>query len=178
MTPTFHRDTPTPELLALYNEVTGKTVKKGSYTRAKLFEKLEALVDENPDPVDEVAPTGACPLCEGDPANQTSCGEEGTFLGDSVNHCHGCDQTYNRFTGEPVEIGTPKKRRILNPQVKIDEKVELCRKEGIEIFYSKPDRLWVFADNTDGNQFLSMKSRQFAEYSAKELAIHAAKKLK
>lgn len=135
---------------------------------------------------EEVAPTPTaeelldqdrCPLCGADASSQTAAGVEGTFLGDTCNFCHECGKTYNCITGEEVNVpteGKSKKRRILNPQVKIDAKVEACAKEGIEVFYDKTARLWTFTDNQTGGLILHMPSRHFSEFTPTELAAYAA----
>lgn len=116
---------------------------------------------------------GFCPLCGGVPENQTSAGPEGTFLGDSCVFCHSCGGTWSVYNGERVEVkenGTPKKRRIINPQSKINAKVEACRTQKISAYYDKPTRLWTFVDLETGVLLLNLDSRTFSEYSPKELA--------
>lgn len=171
---------PTADLLNLYNTVFGKNVKKGSYTRGRMIQELEETGHPYDLPGEEASAdepqTGHCPLCNGDPSYQTAAGEEGTFLGDSCNFCHKCGKAYNILTGEEVEIATPgsgKKRRILNPQPKIDAKTDACAEQGIEVFYVRADRMWAFTDNVTGKLLLSMTSRQFAGYSPKELVDYA-----
>lgn len=167
-----YTDLTTDELVTRFNETFGKSIKKGSYTRAKMIADLEAHDKEN-----QTNPH-ACPFCGGDPSNQTPAGEEGTFLGDFCNECHECGKIYNAISEEEVE-GLPetasKKRKILNPQNKINAKTEACAKEGIEVFYDKSARTWAFADNTNGMIFIEMTSRQFSGYSPKELAAYAVK---
>lgn len=192
----------TADLTATFNATFGKTVKVGSYTRGKLIAALEAQAqieeiefeagsnEQTPYPapaseadeteaekIERLLDEGACPLCGGDPANQTAAGAEGTFLGDSCQFCHECGKTYSCLDGQevdvPAEKGASKKRRILNPQVKINAKTEACAVEGVEVFYSKPTRLWVFSDNLSGTVLTSMPSRQFAQYTPAELVAYA-----
>lgn len=194
----------TADLTATFNATFKKNVKIGSYTRGKMIAALEAQAqteetaqiefeagsnEETPYPapaleaeeteaekIERLLDEGACPLCGGDPSNQTAAGAEGTFLGDSCQFCHECGKTYSCLDGQevdvPAEKGASKKRRILNPQVKINAKTEACAVEGIEVFYSKPTRLWVISDNLSGKVLTSMDSRQFAQYTPAELVAY------
>ena len=167
----------TDNLVSLYNSTFGKKVKKGSYTRKRMFTELLAHM-EALDAEKAAADPDACPFCHGDPSNQTPAGPEGTFLGDSCNFCHECGKTYNRHTGDEVEdLPEPKKgkgRRILNPQPVIDKKTDLCAEQGIDVLYVRCDRLWAFADTKrKGKIFLTMTSRDFTQYKPEELASYA-----
>lgn len=170
----------TDELVAAYNETFGKAIKKGSYTRTKMIEALEAartedeedLIGEAPK-TDEGTP-GACPFCNGDPGNQTAAGEDGTFLGDYCAYCHECGKTYNRITGEEVEE-TPKskKRKILNPQPKINAKTDAAVEAGAELTYERETRTWFLMK---GNKTLGQwTSRQFAEITPAGITSRATK---
>lgn len=208
-------------LTDIFNAQTGKSVKVGSYTKAKLIETLKAQariqeIAEDPLPgfarnldkaptaalakktkiefepgSNESAPTpheveppkaeaeadGSCPLCGGEPCSQTAAGAEGTFLGDDCCFCHECGKTWNHHNRKEVEVnlqGSSKKRRILNPQVKINAKVEACEAVGIRVEYNKPTRLWVFVKG--GAILSSMTSREFAQYSPTELVAYIAKR--
>lgn len=168
----------TADLTATFNTAFGKDVKVGSYTRGKMIAALEAQTPETEaEKIERLLDEGACPLCGGDPGNQTAAGAEGTFLGDSCQICHECGKTYSCLDGSEVDVPadrTPsKKRRILNPQNKINAKVEACAVEGVEVFYNKPSRLWIISDNLTGKVLTSMDSRQFAQYSPAELVAYA-----
>lgn len=215
----------TEDLVATYNATFGKAIKKGSYTRTKMIEALEAQariqeIAEDPLPgfarnldkaliqslakktkiefepgSNESAPTphevevpkaededeadGSCPLCGGDPSSQTAAGAEGTFLGDDCCFCHECERTWNHHNRKEVEVnlqGSSKKRRILNPQVKINAKVEACEAVGIRVEYNKPTRLWVASvpGEVEGVRTViaGMDSRTFAQYSPAELSAY------
>jgi hypothetical protein len=122
---------------------------------------------------------GACPFCGGDPANQTAAGEEGTFLGDSCNYCHDCDKTYNSITGVEVPTRDMKKRRILNPQAKIDAKEAALLEAGFGLTYDRNARLWTVGSNREGELVLwNMTSKQFAEFSPKEIVAQAEARIR
>lgn len=186
----------TADLTATFNTAFGKNVKVGSYTRGKMIAALEAQTKIEMEPgsneqtaypepaaeteaekIERLLDEGACPLCGGDPSSQTAAGAEGTFLGDSCQFCHECGKTYSCLDGSEVDVpadkGPSKKRRILNPQNKINAKTEACAAEGIEVFYNKPTRLWMVSDNLTGKILTSMDSRQFAQYNPAELVAYA-----
>lgn len=133
-------------------------------------------------PVQAEAPTetpeallkaGRCPHCGGDAANQTAAGAEGTFLGDACNECHDCGKVYNSITGEEIHLPArkTKKRVVLNPQSKIDAKVDALHDVGVEVTYDRPARLWRLS--TRAGVSFALTSRQFSEYTPEELAKHA-----
>lgn len=218
-----------------YNEMTGKSVKVGSYPKTKLISMIREIEDkaagdfpiappkaEEPEvdpmrpeeawPTTEVtsepvnpltfeeAPGGVgypapatdeetlvaerlakneCPLCGGDPANQTAAGEEGTFLGDSCNYCHTCDKTYNSITGVEVPTRDVKKRRILNPQGKIDAKEEALATANFSLTYDRNSRLWTVASKVETEKNLwNMTSKQFAEFGPKEIVAAAETRIR
>lgn len=145
-------------------------VKKGSYTKAK----MEAMIAKlTPAQVEE--PVGeedhACPLCKkADPSDITAAGLEGTFLGDTCNLCHQCGRVFNLFTGEEVkdvQSASKAKRRILNPQSKIDAKTQAAEAVGVKIEYDRVSNLWQFY--VDKVLVMSMTSRDFAQYSTPEM---------
>ena len=188
-------------LTDIFNAQTGKSVKVGSYTKAKLISLIEteteaptekAQIEFEPGS-NESAPTpheveapeaeaeadGSCPLCGGEPCSQTAAGAEGTFLGDDCCFCHECGKTWNHHNRKEVEVnlqGSSKKRRILNPQVKINAKVEACEAVGIRVEYNKPTRLWVASVpwEVEGVRtvIIGMDSRTFAQYSPAELSSY------
>lgn len=120
-----------------------------------------------------------CPLCGGDPANQTAAGEEGTFLGDSCNYCHTCDKTYNSITGVEVPTRDVKKRRILNPQGKIDAKEEALATANFSLTYDRNSRLWTVASKVETEKNLwNMTSKQFAEFGPKEIVAAAETRIR
>lgn len=232
-----------------YNEMTGKSVKVGSYPKTKLISMIREIEDkfagdlpitqpkaEEPevDPmrpeesvhmVDDMGPLfptevedpadlaldpltfeevpggvgypapaepteeealladrlakGECPFCGGDPANQTAAGEEGTFLGDSCNYCHTCDKTYNAITGVEVPTRDVKKRRILNPQGKIDAKEEALSTANFSLTYDRNSRLWTVASKIETEKNLwNMTSKQFAEFGPKEIVAAAETRIR
>jgi len=134
----------------------------------ELQANLDAVFEEGPA---RDKPEGSCPLCGGDPANQTAAGAEGTFLGEACQFCHDCGKTYNTFTGEEVPADAPatKKRRIINPQSKIDAKTDALAAIGITLFYDRPQRIWTMTNTATAALVLHLSSRDFALYSTKEL---------
>ena len=120
-----------------------------------------------------------CPFCGGDAANQTAAGEEGTFLGDSCNLCHDCGKTYNAFTGVEVPTRDTKKRRILNPQAKIDAKEAALLEAGFGLTYDRNTRLWTVASTREGELGLwNMSSKQFSEFNPKDIVARAEVQLR
>ena len=163
------------ELTARYNDLASKSVKKGSYPKTKLIKMIEALEPE----IEEISgPDGkTCPLC-GETADQDPAGNPGTFLGDGALKCSACEKAYGRFNGVEIAMGKVKPRKIVNPQYKINAKVNACKAEGIEIIYVKGERLWNFVDAVEGRMFMQMKSAKFAEYTPADLAKYAARRMK
>ena len=138
----------------------------------------EPTTDEEALLADRLA-KGECPFCGGDPANQTAAGEEGTFLGDSCNYCHTCDKTYNAITGVEVPTRDVKKRRILNPQGKIDAKEEALAAANFSLTYDRNSRLWTVASKVETEKNLwNMTSKQFAEFGPKEIVAAAETRLR
>lgn len=221
-----------------YNEMTGKSVKVGSYPKSKLISMIREIEDkfagdfpiaqppkaEEPE-VDPMRPEEAwpttevvaepvnpltfeevpggvgypdpaplseeealvadrlakheCPLCGGDPSSQTAAGEEGTFLGDSCNFCHDCGKTYNHITGVEVPTRDTKKRRILNPQAKINAKEEALAAADFALTYDRNARLWTVASTRKGEALLwNLTSRQFAEFTPAEIVAQANARLR
>lgn len=120
-----------------------------------------------------------CPLCGGDPSSQTAAGEEGTFLGDSCNFCHECNKTYNHITGVEVPTRDQKKRRILNPQAKIDAKEEALAASELSLTYDRTTRLWTVASTRKGEVLLwNLTSRQFSEFTPAEIVAEAGRRIR
>lgn len=192
----------TEALVETYNLRTGKSVKKGSYTKARMIADLVAMDEieaqaaadrQDEEDLDALAQTtldedyddeahlvkarlasGDCPLCGAEHSSQTAAGIEGTFLGDSCNFCHDCGKTYNHITGDEVPVGTTstKKRRIINPQSKINAKVDAVKSLGLDIFYDRPARLWAITDPKGQKDGVYLASREFAQFSPSELKSH------
>lgn len=106
----------TTELVAFYNQVTGKSIKKFSSRAAAekqciavLPAAAEVVVAEEPAPTKENFET-TCPEC-GEHIEITAAGPEGTFAGENHNFCHNCSHTWNRFTGKAVK---PRSGKINN----------------------------------------------------------------
>lgn len=195
-----------PEILSHLNELralNGKTaLKDGKAGKAKLLLQIDQetvaarkaglLSEETPIPtlpVEEKADeaqsdpmahvdAGRCPWGH-DESSQTAGGNEGTFLGDSCRFCHECGKTYNVYSAEEVFVAAPgktKKRRVLNPQGKIDAKVAALTDVGIEAAYVRPSRLWKFSI---GKTILTtMTSKDFAAYTPAELTRYVQTHIK
>lgn len=149
-------------------------VKKGSYTKAKMeamIAKLTPVQVEEPAVEEPTVEEPACPLCKkADPSDITAAGLEGTFLGDNCNLCHQCGRVFNIFTGEEVkdvQSASKAKRRILNPQSKVDAKTQAAEAVGVKIKYDRVSRLWQFY--VDKVLAMSMTSRDFTQYSTPEM---------
>lgn len=101
----------TAELVAFYNSVTGKAIKKFSSRAAAEKQCIAVLPETNEVAVvvaaEEPAPAKdnfetTCPEC-GEHIEITAAGPEGTFAGENHNFCHSCSHTWNRFTGKAVK---------------------------------------------------------------------------
>lgn len=187
----------TPELVDLYNHTFDKNVKKGSYTRTRMIDELTAhevpsmeetqeveegpmenvLEADVPNPVTpEDGETPHCPSC-GSTADPEAQGEAGTFSA-GIGRCPDCEHTFNLFTREPVEIGSKKKRRLLNPQHKINAKKDKMKEYGVEIKYDRTTKEWTFHDNAaDGKEVYRMNSQVFANHTPASLAKKVAPKV-
>lgn len=107
----------TAEMIAEYNELTGKTIKKFSSraagerqlaaARATAAEAAQAAheIDGSWDDLswdDRVAlwhKEGRCPHCGADPSAITAAGKEGTTAGENRSFCHHCETEFENETG-------------------------------------------------------------------------------
>lgn len=110
----------TAELVAFYNQATGKSIKKFSSRAAAEKQCIAVLPTVAVDVAAEVAVVVAaeepapakdnfettCPEC-GESREITAAGPEGTFAGENHNFCHNCSHTWNRFTGKAVKPRKP-----------------------------------------------------------------------
>lgn len=121
-----------------------------------------AMLDEN-----------RCPLCGGAETAQTSAGEEGSFLG-ACNTCTACGKTYSCITGVEVEVTklSGKKRKILNPQTKINAKNDALIKVGLSQSYDRVTRLWTISEDATG-KLLSITSPNYASKNPADLLAFA-----
>lgn len=90
--------------------------------------------------------TVICPLCQAE-ADQVQAGPEGSYLG-ACRTCAACKKTYNVFTNEEVKMAKEKtegtKRAApLNPQYKINAKVEAAKVAGGKLSYEREGRTWL-----------------------------------
>lgn len=111
-----------------------------------------------------------CPLC-GSEAEQTSAGEEGSFLG-ACRTCSDCGKTYNAITGKelvdnPAENG---KRKPLNPQYKIVAKTEALEAAGGKLTFDKASRQWIVT-KADGAIF-RLTAKQFSELTPETIVAY------
>jgi hypothetical protein len=95
-----------------------------------------------------VPPEGAdvlttCPFCQNED-KQTQAGPDGTFLG-AANTCGQCGKTYNKFSGDEIKAPAKDKakRQPLNPQYKINQRVEAVQKAGGKLLFDREAREWV-----------------------------------
>lgn len=102
--------------------------------------------------------------------NISAGGEIGTFLGAST-VCGDCGKTYNTFSGEEITpsatAGVKKKRQPLNPQYKINAKVEAVQAAGGNLSFDKEARQWT----------LVSPSGLLNLYSALEFSAHTPETL-
>jgi hypothetical protein len=113
-----------------------------------------------------------CPFCSAPNCSLTAAGPEGTFLGDSVYLCHECGRAHHIFTKEEVNLpgsktGKGKGRRILNPQYKINAKIEAVKAVGGTLEYDRPIRTWWMT--LPGKQPVKLSSREFSTLTPETL---------
>jgi transposase-like protein len=90
--------------------------------------------------------TPTCPLCQAEAA-QVQAGPEGSYLG-ACRTCTACKKTYNVFTNEEVKMAKEKatgtKRAApLNPQYKINQKIDAAKVAGGKLTYEREGRTWL-----------------------------------
>lgn len=122
------------------------------------------------DPVAQMLGEGegpTCPLC-GSKAEQKPAGEEGSFLGGCAT-CSSCGETYNVATGKhlPVDPTKKAKRKLMNPQYKIDAKVKAVQENGGTLSFDKASRQWMMT-KADGRVF-RFTAKQFADHTPETL---------
>lgn len=83
----------------------------------------------------------ACPFCGSH--HVAPAGKEGTFLGDAVLRCDGCQKGFNKFSRQEVPVAEKKRKGPINPQYKINAKVDAVAKLGGTLAYDKATRKWV-----------------------------------
>lgn len=104
----------TAEMVAEYNELTGKAIKKFS-SRAAGERQLAAAraeaaqgAHENDGSWDDLDwagrvalwhSEGRCPHCGADPSDITAAGKEGTTAGENRSFCHACETEFENETG-------------------------------------------------------------------------------
>lgn len=136
-----------------------------------------SIAPEAPAPAEDDAE--GCPFCNAGSSSITAAGQEGTFLGDSVNLCHGCGGAFHRFTKAKVDLpkskgGKGKGRRLANPQHKINAKVAAVEAVGGTLEYNRVSRVWVMS--LPNQQDVVMDSRTFASYTPETLIPEALRK--
>lgn len=101
-------------------------------------EEGKTLVKDSP--AEEETPE-ACPFCGSH--HVAPAGKEGTFLGDVVLRCDGCQKGFNKFSRQEVPVAEKKRKGPINPQYKINAKVDAVAKLGGTLAYDKATRKWV-----------------------------------
>lgn len=122
----------------------------------------------DPAPATEGEAKETCPLCGSD-AEQVVAGPEGSFLG-SAKTCPDCGKTWNVFSRQEVAmVAQPEKgKRVpLNPQYKINEKIDAVTKAGGKLFYDRPARQWVLAPK--GKDPMRMSAKEFSVETAETI---------
>lgn len=131
-------------------------------------------IDREPEPSQPPAdPNGeVCPLC-GSSAEQVVAGEEGSFLG-ACRTCTDCGETYNAFTGKvlPANPAEKAKRKLLNPQYKIEAKAAALEATGGKLSFDKASRQWM-ATKGDGT-ILRLTAKQFSELTPETILTYEA----
>jgi hypothetical protein len=100
-------------------------------------------------------------------------GEAGTFLGDSAVREKETGHIFNKFTGERLPTAEKKpaggKRKMLNPQYKINQKKDAVQAVGGDLQFDKSDRMWLILDKN--NEVLyALTAVELAAATAEELA--------
>lgn len=116
---------------------------------------------------------GSCPLCAST-SDQVQAGPEGSFLG-SAKTCSDCGRTYNAHTGEEVEMpakAEKTKRTPLNPQYKINAKIDAAKAAGGKLVYDKATREWVLSKGK--NELRRMSAKDFSVETAETITAALA----
>ena len=120
----------------------------------------------------ETSPTGpneTCPLCKAE-AVQVQAGPEGSYLG-AARTCSACSQTWNIHTKEKINMADEtkkEKRQPLNPQYKIDAKVDVATKGGAKLAYERESRSWVLTKK--GQDPIRMNAQEFSNETPESIA--------
>jgi hypothetical protein len=145
--------------------------------------RQEIQAEKNPSvetPTDNGSNGGAntCPLCQAE-ADQVQAGPEGSYLG-AARTCSACKKTYNVFTKEEVKMAKEKaegsKRAApLNPQYKINQKVDAAKAAGGKLTYQREGRTWLLTGK--GVEAKQMTAVEFSNETAESIAKYLGKEL-
>lgn len=101
----------------------------------------------------------ACPFCGSH--DVAPAGKEGTFLGDVVLRCDGCQKGFNKFSRQEVPVAEKKRKGPINPQYKINAKVDAVAKLGGTLAYDKTTRKWILTLQGTETQMNSLDLSSF-----------------
>lgn len=121
-------------------------------------DKGEAREEENNDPT-------ACPFCSS--INFVPAGQAGTFLGDAGLICNDCNKSWNKLTGQELPAAEKKRKAPLNPQYKINAKVDAVHKAGYSLTFDKATRLWTLTTANEGS--IEMDAKEFSHHTPESL---------
>lgn len=128
-------------------------------------DKGEAREEENNDPT-------ACPFCSS--INFVPAGQAGTFLGDAGLICNDCNKSWNKLTGQELPAAEKKKRKApMNPQYKINAKVDAVHKAGYSLSYEKATRRWALTTVNGGS--IEMTAQEFSLHTPESLVDMSSK---
>jgi len=121
-------------------------------------EEGKAPVQDAPTQAEEETPE-ACPFCGSHLVSPA--GKAGTFLGDAVLRCDGCQKGFNKFSRQEVPVAEKKRKGPINPQYKINAKVDAVAKLGGTLAYDKATRKWVLTIQGTETQMNSLDLSAF-----------------
>lgn len=127
-------------------------------------DKGEAQEEENNDPT-------ACPFCSS--INFVPAGQAGTFLGDAGLICNDCNKSWNKLTGQELPAAEKKRKAPLNPQYKINAKVDAVHKAGYSLTFDKTTRLWTLTTVNGGS--IEMDAKEFSHHTPESLVGMSSK---
>ncbi len=107
----------------------------------------------------------SCPFCSS--TNFAPAGKAGTFLGDAGLVCNDCHKSWNKLTGQELPTAEKKRKAPVNPQYKINAKVDAVHKAGYSLSYEKATRRWTLTTVNGGS--IEMTAQEFSLHTPKSL---------
>lgn len=113
----------------------------------------------------------SCPFCSS--INFAPAGKAGTFLGDAGLVCNDCLKSWNKLTGQELPTAEKKRKAPMNPQYKINAKVDAVHKAGYSLSYEKATRRWTLTTVNGGS--IEMTAQEFSLHTPESLVDMSSK---